>query len=582
MLAILQNDHAALGLHEGHLRRTQLGRGTHDAIGFVAFAETLQQLHRAAAFDHDLPRLDECAAHTTAGDLDEAPLRLAALLGIEPEELRPHPQTMHARQIVRRIGIEHDTAGSQSRNGHAQWIDVGYAGIVQDRQERRNIWIALLLVGTSIVCFTVAGIVSRPPSPPATVEKRPGPDQPPSAAPLPPPPPVQKADLDAPIETLDRWLSTTAASTSDFAVLLHAVRGLGPNHDLNGKTTRQAFLERVPSALMVQEGKPILSPLQAGGEIAGRELGGGGPLTDLAVLAVLLEADVPLDQPVIEKITVGSWLEQVSTASVAAKPNEGKTSDEWSSRNWLIDVLSIAAARGVETAITPSALERLKTLTRSGFDQLSHAHGLFNRWTGKGTLVALQARDTLEQTMQQGLGPYALEGWGLPLAQSVERAVTTLNQTRNTPDAALDDASRQLVGQLVVRQLFERQRWAPKDPLPSAHPIDHFGYCGRLLEALAWTRLAIASGGSDERRDEIAPTVRDCVSTLSRLIVPLRLTTSAAQPAAPPTASDDAQATALRNSAEAVSQALRGLRLVRRAYWPAPPSPGQDNSDSSQ
>jgi hypothetical protein len=457
---------------------------------------------------------------------------------------------------------------------------VGYASIVQDRARRRNIVIAAALAASTLAASAMVWVLSKAPDAktPPKIETRPGPDQPPSAVPLPPPPPVQKADLDALIQTLDRWLSVTATHNDDFIVLLHALRGLGPNHDLGGKSTRQAFLERVPSALMVQEGKPILSPLQAGGEIAGHELGGrGGPLADLAVLAVLLEADVPLEQPLIEPITVGSWLAQASNLDAAPRP------DDWYSRNWLIDVLSIAAARGVEAAITEASLERLKTLTRAGFDRLAAAHGLFGRWAGKGQLVALQARDTLEQSMQQGLGPYALEGWGLPLAHSVERAVVTLNQTRTTTDTALDDASRQLLGQLVVRQLFERQRWAGKDPLPGARPIDHVAYCGRMLEALAWARLAIASAGSDERRDEIAPTVRDCVGTLSGWGVSLGPSTPApvaGQPAAPPVAAPPTAVNAAieqRITAEAVSQALRGLRLVRRAYWPP-----QDKSGANQ
>jgi hypothetical protein len=73
----------------------------------------LQQLHRAAAFNHDLPRLDEFAVNSSAGNRDDTALCLAALLGIEAEEPRTHAETVHPRQVVRRIGIEQDGPRSQ-------------------------------------------------------------------------------------------------------------------------------------------------------------------------------------------------------------------------------------------------------------------------------------------------------------------------------------------------------------------------------------------------------------------------------------------------------------------------------------
>lgn len=391
-------------------------------------------------------------------------------------------------------------------------------------------------------------------APPAKVEKRPGPDQPPTA--LPTPPPVDKAVLDATIDTLDHWLTRAAVNSSDLTVLLHAVRGLGPDHDLKGKTTKQALLERLPSALMLQDGKPRVSPLQA-------------DLPEVQVLAVLLEADVPLQQTLLDKISVGSWLEQTRKAALAA-PN----GTEWYSRNWLIDVLAVAAGRNNEAANNEAVLEQLHDFAVAGFSELSRAHTVFGKWAGQGPQVALQSRDAVEQLRQQQLGPYALEGWGLSLAHSVLRAVVTLNQARGAADASLDQSARQLLGQLVMRQLFERQLWAPgKDPLPSNGPIDQVGYCGRLLEGLAWARLAIddPTGNGARQQKELGPTLRDCATSISGALVALKLTAAATPEPANSAPPQLGERTDLQRRSEAVSQALRGLRMVRRAYWPPQP-----------
>jgi hypothetical protein len=426
---------------------------------------------------------------------------------------------------------------------------VGYARIVQDRAQRRNILIGLLLMASG-----VGGALLMAPrtEAPVAVEKRPGPDKPP--LPMPPPPALQKADLDASITTLDGWLSTTATQTlaaqsSDIALLLYALRGLGPAHDLKGKTTRQAVLERLPTALLLQEGKPLLSPLQA-------------ELPQFAVLATLLEADVPLEQSLLPKVTVGTWLEQARKT-----PTTVANAADWYSRHGLLDVLAIAVGREVEPPSSEAVREQLHGFTAAAFDVLSQAHRIFGTWAGQGPQVALQSRDSVEQLRQQQLGPYALEGWGLPLAHSVLRAVVTLNQATGASDASLDEASRQLLGQLVVRQLFERQLWVPaKDPLPTSNPVDQLGYCGRMLEALAWARLAIDSSDDDDPT-KIGSALRDCAQSISEVIVPLRLDS----PTASATPLSETQTAELRRLAEAVSQALRGLRMVRRAYWPTPP-----------
>jgi hypothetical protein len=433
---------------------------------------------------------------------------------------------------------------------------VGYAPIVQDRAQRRNILMALLAMATSILGFVLASSFSKPPETLEKVERRPGPEKPP--LPMPPPPPLEKAELDASITTLDKWLGATAAQTattanSDVVVLLHALRGLGPAHDLNGKSTRQAFLERLPTVLMLQEGKPRVNPLQA-------------ELPEFAALATLLEADVPLDQSLLPKLTLGVWLEQArNTPAITADATD------WYSRNWLIDALAVAIAREVEPPSSEAVRDQLHSVAAAGFDKLMREHAVFSRWAGQGPQVALQSRDTVELTRQQQLGPYALEGWGLPLAHSVLRAVVTLNQARGTRDDSLDEASRQLLGQLVVRQLFERQLWAAaENPLPTSNPVDQLGYCGRLLEALAWARLAIDSAthsGDQRSQPEIGTTLRDCASSISAVIVPLRLTSPATIPSQP----SEAQSATLRRTAQAVSEALRGLRMVRRAYWPTPP-----------
>ncbi len=394
-------------------------------------------------------------------------------------------------------------------------------------------------------------LTARKAEPPVKTEKRSGPDKPPTA--LPTPPPLDKAELDATIKTLDQWLTSAAANSNDLVVLLHAVRGLGPDHDLKGKTTRQALLERLPSALLLQDGKPRVSPLQA-------------DLPDLEVLAVLLEADVPLEQPLLDQVSVGSWLQQTQKDAAAARGGI-----EWHSRNWLLDVLTVAAARGIEAANSAAAHEQLHDFAVAGLSELSRAHTVFGKWAGQGPQVALQSRDAVEQLRQQQLGPYALEGWGLSLAHSVLRAVVTLNQARGASDASLDQSARQLLGQLVMRQLFERQLWAPgKDPLPTNGPIDQLGYCGRLLEALAWARLAIDDPGARQQQ-ELGPTLRDCASSISGALVPLKLT-GAATPEPPHSPLPQlGERTALQRRAEAVSQALRGLRMVRRAYWPSQP-----------
>ncbi|HEX2880954.1 MAG TPA: hypothetical protein VHO25_15590 [Polyangiaceae bacterium] len=420
---------------------------------------------------------------------------------------------------------------------------------MQDRAQRRNILIGLLLMAGA-----VGGALLMAPrtEAPVTVAKRPGPDKPP--LPMPPPPQLQKADLDASIATLDQWLSATAAQTaatpsSDVALLLYALRGLGPAHDLKGKTTRQALLERLPTALMLQDGKPLLSPLQA-------------ELPELAVLATLLEADVPLDQSLLPNVTVGTWLEQARKAPTAVA-----NAADWYSRNWLIDVLAIAVGREVDPPSSEAAREQLHGFIAAGFDVLSQAHRVFGTWAGQGPHVALQSRDSVEQLRQQQLGPYAFEGWGLPLAHSVLRAVVTLNQASGASDESLDEASRQLLGQLVLRQLFERQLWAPsKNPLPTSNPVDQLAYCGRQLEALAWTRLAIDTA-NDDGPTKIGSALRDCAQSISDVIVPLRLNS----PTASPTQLSETQTAEVRRLAEAVSQALRGLRMVRRAYWPTPP-----------
>jgi hypothetical protein len=428
---------------------------------------------------------------------------------------------------------------------------VGYAGIVQDRSRRRNLLIALLLTMGALIGVVV--VTSPRPAPPEKVEKHPGPDKPPPA-PMPPPPPVDKAALDSTIDALDRWLTSAATNSNDFTVLLHALRGLGPDHPLSGKTTRQVLLERLPNALLLQDGKLRLSPLQSS-------------VPDFELLAVLLESDLPLEQPLLENVSVGSWLEQARQSIAMPRGSD------WYSINWSIDVLALAASR--EAAVAPAARQKLQDLAVAGFQRLSTEHGVFGKWAGKGALAALEAPDTLAQMRQQQLGPYALEGWGLPLAQSVLRAVAALNQSDAPPkkepngNRPLDDAARALLGQLVVRQLFERQLWVSKEPLSSATLVDQLGYCGRELEALAWARLAILSSSPQERRDEIAPTLRDCVSSINKVIVPLRFSDPAARPQEPaqPT---QLGPTELQRSAEAVSQALRGLRMVRRAYWPRP------------
>lgn len=428
---------------------------------------------------------------------------------------------------------------------------MGYAWIVQDRARRRNILIGLLLMATGIV----GALLTTPRSNPQQVEKRePSPDKPPTA--LPTPPPLDKAELDATIKTLDQWLTSAAANSNDLAVLLHAVRGLGPDHDLKGKTTKQALLERLPSALMLQDGKPRVSPLQA-------------DLPDLAVLAVLLEADVPLEQPLLDKVSVGSWLQQTQKEAVAVR-----RSNEWYSRNWLIDVLTVAAGRGIEAASSEQPRERLHDFAVAGFSELSRTHTVFGKWAGQGPQVALQSRDSVEQLRQQQLGPYGLDGWGLSLAHSVLRAVVTLNQARGAADASLDQSARQLLGQLVMRQLFERQLWAPgKDPLPTSGPIDQLGYCGRLLEALAWARLAIDDpmDHGARQQNELGPTLRDCATSISGAIAPLQLTATATPEPPGSPLPQLGERTDLQRRSEAVSQALRGLRMARRAYWPSQP-----------
>jgi hypothetical protein len=278
------------------------------------------------------------------------------------------------------------------------------------------------------------------------------------------------------------------------------------------------------------------------------------------VLATLLEADVPLEQTLLPNLTLGNWLEHARKAP-AVPANDA----DWYSRNWWLDALSIGVAREVDPPSSAAAREQLHNAATAGFDRLSRGHRIFGTWAGQGARAAVQSRDTVELTRQQQLGPYSLEGWGLPLAHSVLRAVVTLNQVQDVPDKTLNEASRQLLGQLVVRQLFERQLWASSEnPLPTAKPVDQLGYCGRLLEALAWARLAIDSA-IDEGPAQIGPALRDCASSVAAAMKPLGLT---APPAGPPTG--DAQAAQVRRTAEGVSQALRGLRMVRRAYWPAP------------
>ena len=129
------------------------------------------------------------------------------------------------------------------------------------------------------------------------------------------------------------------------------------------------------------------------------------------------------------------------------------------------------------------------------------------------------------------------------------RAVVTLNQ--NAAEPAFDPRAPQLLAALTVRQRFERELWAAsKDPLPTSDPKLHLAYCGRLLEAIGWAKLAITPSSAQPDKNDAAT---DCALAVTRLIAERR------------------QAMQVEGAhwMEPVSHALRGMRMLRRTRWPA-------------
>jgi hypothetical protein len=245
--------------------------------------------------------------------------------------------------------------------------------------------------------------------------------------------------------------------------------------------------------------------------------------------------------------------------------NEAATTDpQWERRSWGIDALTfgLPSADEKDDKEAAAAKDQLANILAAAVTKLERENAVFRKWAGDGAQGLAAASNELQHLQRTRSGIYALEGWGLPLTQSVLRGFVQLKEAGQV-DPHLELAAGNLIGALAIRYSLERALWAQSmrvDPLGTQN--DFVDYNALMLEAYGWARLIFARAPNDTG---LSDTALSCASTLLHLV---------ASPAPTPAhAGERTQAGGIAQGSSllARSNALRALRMTRRILWPAEP-----------